>query len=47
MTAREPGRPDLTDQVREWLHRLLQASGPERSRVARELSRLGVWTRIG
>src|SRR5262249_44544922 len=47
MTDREPIRRSIPDQVREWLHRLLQARGPERSQAARELSRLGVWSRTG
>src|SRR5437016_2282826 len=47
MTNMEQGRSDMSDQVRAWLSRLLQANGPERSRAARELSRLGVWSRSG
>jgi hypothetical protein len=47
MTEEETEPRSIPDQVREWLERLAHASGPERSQAARELSRLGVWSRGG
>ena len=47
MTDQEQDRPSIPDQVQEWLQRLVQSTGQDRSRAARELSRLGIWSRTG
>jgi hypothetical protein len=47
MTEQDQREIDIPGQVREWLKRLLAVSGHERSQAAREISRLGVWSRTG
>jgi hypothetical protein len=45
MTGTPQSPIDDTDEVKQWVDRLIRATGDERSHAASELSRLGVWTR--